>query len=164
MVKWNAQDYHRHSAAQQEWARELIAKLGLIGTERLLDVGCGDGKITAQIAGMLPSGAAVGVDKSEEMIGFAAQTFTADAWPNLSFAVMDASALTFDAEFDIVFSNAALHWIIDHRAVLRGIARLFHQVDAACCKWPAKAMPLRLSMWFPAQALSATVGDTVSPT
>ena len=43
---WNAADYHRSSPAQTLWAKELIAKIGLSGRERLLDIGCGDGKVT----------------------------------------------------------------------------------------------------------------------
>jgi trans-aconitate 2-methyltransferase len=62
----------------------------------------------------------VGVDKSEEMVRFAAEAFPS---PNLSFAIMDASSLSFDGEFDIVFSNATLHWVLDHRPVLSGIYR-----------------------------------------
>mgnify|MGYP001208748368 CR=1 FL=1 len=46
---WNAQDYEKHSKAQQKWARELIDKLSLKGTEDVLDLGCGDGKVTAEI-------------------------------------------------------------------------------------------------------------------
>jgi len=122
MVTWNASDYHRHSAAQQAWARELIDKLKLKENERVLDVGCGDGKITAQIARLVTSGKVTGVDKSEEMIAFAKEAFPPVIWPNLSYTVMDAEELAFDAEFDAVFSNATLHWIKDHQPVLRGIA------------------------------------------
>lgn len=123
MVKWDAADYHKHSSAQQEWARELIGKLSLTGSEHVLDVGCGDGKITAEIVGLVPDGSVVGVDTSEEMVRFAAETFPPQQWPNLSFRVMDASRLTFDREFDVVFSNATLHWVLDHGPVLRGIFR-----------------------------------------
>jgi trans-aconitate methyltransferase len=50
MYKWNAEDYHKNSANQQRCAREVIAKLELKGDEKILDIGCGDGKITAEIA------------------------------------------------------------------------------------------------------------------
>ena len=53
---WNAKDYAKHSTTQQTWARELISKLKLNGHESVLDVGCGDGKITAEIAGYVPDG------------------------------------------------------------------------------------------------------------
>jgi trans-aconitate 2-methyltransferase len=122
-TRWNAADYHCNSAAQQLWARELIAKLRLRGDESLLDLGCGDGKVTVEIAAQLPRGRVIGADVSSEMIEFAQRNFPPAGHPNLSFVHADASRLPFEAEFDVAFSNAALHWIVDHRPVLRGIAR-----------------------------------------
>ncbi len=61
---WNAADYHKSSTAQALWAKELIAKLELSGNERVLDIGCGDGKVTAEIARNLPGGNVTGVDSS----------------------------------------------------------------------------------------------------
>jgi trans-aconitate 2-methyltransferase len=120
---WNAKDYAKHSSTQQVWARELISKLKLNGHESLLDIGCGDGKITAEIAGYVPDGTVVGVDSSKEMIELARVDFIKNEYPNLSFQVMDARYLPFQERFDVVFSNAALHWIKDHRAVIAGIQK-----------------------------------------
>ena len=53
---WNAEDYSNHSSVQQHWAKELIFKLKLEGFESVLDVDCGDGKISAEIANQLPDG------------------------------------------------------------------------------------------------------------
>jgi trans-aconitate 2-methyltransferase len=120
---WNAQDYAKNSQNQFEWAQELIPKLKLQGNEALLDIGCGDGKITAELARCLPNGRAVGVDSSEKMIDLAKTSFPKKAYSNLSFQVMDARKLAFDSEFDVAFSNAALHWIVDQKAVLRGVQK-----------------------------------------
>ena len=119
---WNAADYAANSAQQQAWARELIARLKLRGDEHVLDVGCGDGKVTAEIARSLPNGAVVGIDASPQMIEFAQATFASDKVPNLGFRVMDARRIQLDPSFDLVFSNAALHWISDHEAFLQGAA------------------------------------------
>ena len=119
---WNAADYAANSAVQQSWARELIGKLNLRGDEHVLDVGCGDGKVTAEIARAVPRGLAVGVDASVEMIGFACKTFPATKISNLKFQVTDARKISFKTNFDLVFSNAALHWVDDHEAILRGAA------------------------------------------
>ncbi len=121
-IAWNAADYAANSAVQQTWARELIAKLNLRGDEHILDVGCGDGKVTAEIARALPRGSVTGADASPQMIEFAKKTFPAGAFPNLRFRVMDARKIKFDRRFDCVFSNAALHWVDDHEAILRGAA------------------------------------------
>ena len=107
---------------QQTWARELIARLKLRGDEHILDVGCGDGKVTAEIAQVVSRGSATGVDASPQMIGFAQKTFPAKKCPNLQFHVMDARKIKFDRQFDLIFSNAALHWVDDHQAILRGMA------------------------------------------
>jgi trans-aconitate 2-methyltransferase len=123
MYKWNAQEYAKNSSAQKQWAMGLLTKLHLKGRERVLDIGCGDGKITAVIAAQVPNGSVVGIDSSAEMIGFSKNNFPTASHPNLSFELMDASALTFDGEFDLVFSSSVLHWVADHRPVLSGIKR-----------------------------------------
>ena len=122
VATWNAADYHANSAVQQSWARELIAKLNLRGDEHILDVGCGDGKVTAEIARAVPRGSVVGVDASAEMIGFARKTFPSSKISNLKFLITDARKINFKTKFDLVFSNAALHWVDDHEAILRGAA------------------------------------------
>jgi trans-aconitate 2-methyltransferase len=121
-AKWNAADYAANSVVQQTWARELIAKLDLHGDENILDVGCGDGKVTAEIARAVSRGSVTGVDASPQMIAFAKKTFPAKKLPNLKFQVMDARKIKFAQSFDVVFSNAALHWVDDHEKILRGSA------------------------------------------
>jgi len=118
---WNAADYAKHSSVQQTWARELISKLKLKGHESVLDVGCGDGKVSAEIARYLPNGNVLGVDSSNDMIELACADFPQQQHPNLSFQLADARYLPFREQFDIVFSNAALHWIKNHDPVISGI-------------------------------------------
>ena len=89
----------------------------------MLDIGCGDGKITAQLASSLPRGCVVGIDSSEEMVDLARRSFPPSIYMNLSFQKMNAQSLSFKDEFDRVFSNAALHWIIDQRPILKGVQR-----------------------------------------
>ena len=89
-MKWNAADYAANSAVQQIWARELIAQLQLRGDEHILDVGCGDGKVTAEMARAVPTGSVTGIDASPEMIRFARKTFPPGKHPNLEFQIMDA--------------------------------------------------------------------------
>jgi trans-aconitate methyltransferase len=120
--KWNAADYAAHSAVQQTWARELIARLNLRGDEHVLDVGCGDGKVTAEIAHAVSRGSVMGIDASPQMIRFARATFPPRKIPNLRFRVMDAREIRFAQPFDLIFSNAVLHWVDDHQAFLRRAA------------------------------------------
>jgi len=120
---WNGRDYEKHSASQQKWARELIARLSLEGSESLIDIGCGDGKVTAEIAGILKGGSVVGIDSSESMIQLARKRYAANRNPNLIFILMDVVNLRFDSRFDVVFSNAALHWVKNHRPVVEAFYR-----------------------------------------
>ena len=120
IIAWNAADYAANSAVQQSWARELIAQFHLRGDEHILDVGCGDGKVTAELARAVPRGSVIGIDASAEMVGFARKTFSAAEISNLKFQITDARQISFKYKFDLVFSNAALHWVDDHEAILRG--------------------------------------------
>ncbi|MEP7043444.1 MAG: class I SAM-dependent methyltransferase [Dokdonella sp.] len=122
---WSAADYARHSSLQEAMASEVLALLNLAGDEKVLDIGCGDGRLSARIADRLPRGEVVAVDASADMVAFAAAAFTggaSGARSNLRFAVADAAALTYRAEFDRVVSFNALHWVPDQAPALRGIA------------------------------------------
>ena len=121
--QWDPEVYEKSSSAQKKWAEEVISKIKIKGDERVLDIGCGDGKVTAYIASLLPKGSVLGIDNSLEMIRFAQSRFPQSAWPNLSFLYGDARDLHYLDEFDLVVSFATLHWILDHRPVLEGIKR-----------------------------------------
>lgn len=121
MTEWNAAEYSRRSSLQEAMAQEVLALLDLKDSERILDVGCGDGKITAEIASRSPRGSVVGVDPSRDMIGFAQSHFGAATRPNLRFEVADARWLPFKNEFDLVVSFNALHWIPEQDAALTSI-------------------------------------------
>jgi len=118
---WNAADYAGNSSAQLQWAEELIARLALKGSESVLDIGCGDGKVSALMARAVRNGHVVGIDSSESMIGLAGEQFPPTSHPNLSFRLMDAMEIRFSEKFDVAFSNATLHWVNDQTAVLRGV-------------------------------------------
>ncbi len=114
--KWDSSLYDdRHSFVWRQ-AGDLIELLDPRPGERILDVGCGTGHLTARIA---DRGAEVtGLDNSTSMIAQARQNY-----PKLKFALADARTFACDEPFDAVFSNAALHWIPDAPAAIAGIAR-----------------------------------------
>jgi trans-aconitate methyltransferase len=121
MHKWDPKVYEKSSSAQQKWAEELLSKVSIRGDERILDIGCGDGKITAEVAMLVPRGSVLGLDNSREMLSFARGRFPHVSWPNLEFQYGDASKLQHEDEFDLILSFACLHWVQDHRPVLEGI-------------------------------------------
>jgi trans-aconitate 2-methyltransferase len=121
MTEWDAPEYARLSGLQQAMAEEVLALLDLKGQERVLDVGCGNGNVTAEIAARVQPGTVVGVDSSADMIAFASRHFGPAARPNLRFEVADARHLPFRDEFDLVVSFNALHWIPEQGQPLRSI-------------------------------------------
>ena len=117
---WNPEDYAKNSDAQLKWARSLTKDINLKEYQSILDVGCGDGKITGDFAASLPNSRIVGVDSSPEMIAYARDKYPQSEYPNLTFNCIDARSLQFKQEFDLLFSNATLHWVDDHQAFLMG--------------------------------------------
>jgi trans-aconitate 2-methyltransferase len=120
--EFDGRKYEQASAHQKEWGTALIAELDFQGTEHVLDLGCGDGALTARMAELLPQGQVVGIDSSRGMIA-AAQP---KAKHNLRFVLMDINDLDFSEEFDVIFSNATLHWIKDHRHLYKNVCRLLY--------------------------------------
>jgi trans-aconitate methyltransferase len=111
---WNPCEYSAHGRFVTDLGANILEWLDPKPGEEILDLGCGDGVLTAQIA---ERGARVlGVDASSEMVDAARVR-------GVTAHVIDATQLTFQRQFDAVFSNAALHWIHDQPALLRGVAR-----------------------------------------
>ena len=122
---WNPNLYDAKHAFVWKYGADLISLLAPQAGERILDIGCGTGHLTAQIA---DSGATVvGTDRSAEMVNAARREY-----PHLQFEVADARDLRFRAEFDAVFSNATLHWI--HEPERR---------DPECVERPSAARTVR---------------------
>src|SRR5579863_2837338 len=115
-ITWDAKLYDDKHSFVWEKGKGVVELLAPKPGERILDLGCGTGHLTAEIAA---TGASViGIDRSPEMISQARRQF-----PNLEFEVADARRLDFERQFDAVFSNAVLHWIVEPELVVRSVAR-----------------------------------------
>jgi trans-aconitate methyltransferase len=101
---WDADRYEESGRFVHEAAADLIEQLDPRPGERILDLGCGTGHLTAEIAdrGATP----VGVDSDPEMLATAREQH-----PGIEFRVGDIREVRFDEPFDAVFSNAAFHWV-----------------------------------------------------
>jgi SAM-dependent methyltransferase len=111
---WNADEYARTAPYVAKLGNDVLRLLAPKPGEQILDLGCGDGVLTAKIA---HAGArVVGIDASEDMVERTRST-------GLPAEVMDAEELTFDGDFDAVFSNAAIHWLQRPDDMLKGVRR-----------------------------------------
>lgn len=111
---WQAERYANNARFVADLGLPVLDLLAPKRGERILDLGCGDGALTAKL---IETGAEVlGVDSAEDLLDAARKL-------GLSVQAMDGHKLTFDAEFDAVFSNAALHWMLDPDAVIAGVHR-----------------------------------------
>lgn len=112
--EWDTKTYDEGHSFVYEYGEEVVDLLDPQTGERVLDLGCGTGHLTARIS---KSGAnAVGLDVSKEMVREARE-----AYPECEFIHEDARDFSFDEPFDAVFSNAALHWIPEQDAVLGSV-------------------------------------------
>lgn len=111
---WDAGLYDDRHAFVWQYGASLVELLAPQSGERILDLGCGTGHLTAQIAHK--GATVVGMDRSEEMLTQARQ-----AYPHLEFVSGDARSFTFLTPFDAVFSNAVLHWVKEPTTAIRAI-------------------------------------------
>ncbi|MBP1909345.1 methyltransferase domain-containing protein [Methanolobus bombayensis] len=116
---FDGEKYEKFSAPQQEWGSKVIDELGLNDNDNILDLGCGNGLLSAKLAEKVPHGKIIGVDSSSSMIEQAEK----HKKNNMEFLLCDITKLNFEEAFDVVFSNAALHWVKDHSLALRQVYR-----------------------------------------
>ena len=116
--EFDGEKYKRASAQQRIWGKKLISELRLKGSERILDLGCGDGLLTAELARLVPDGLALGIDSCESMMRTARKDHAA---PNLRFELQDINTIDFESQFDLIYSNATLHWVNDHDRLLEHV-------------------------------------------
>ena len=132
---WQAEKYHNHSGVQKEAAHHLLDQLNLIGNEVVLDIGCGDGKITLEIAERVRKGLVYGTDLSKEMIDFAQKTFESKK-DNLIFFVQNAEKIEFPRKFDLIFSSFALQWVPGIDAFFEGAYQHLKSEGCLACTIP----------------------------
>jgi trans-aconitate 2-methyltransferase len=139
--EWNAAAYHVVSEPQFAWGLRVLDRLSFAGHERVLDAGCGSGRLTKELAARIPNGSVVGCDLSDNMTRAAAQTL--GNLPTRSVVRADLSSLPFRAAFDLIFSTATFHWVHDHDrlfAELRGALRGGGRLEAQCGGGPNLAV------------------------
>jgi ubiquinone/menaquinone biosynthesis C-methylase UbiE len=131
-MDWDAERYHRLSDPQRDWGRRVLERLAPMPGERILDIGCGTGRLTAELLALVGHGLVIALDRSPSMLRQAAGQHGAPVAgphdvgvrpPRIHFVRADAVALPFIDAFDGVFSTATFHWVSDHDALFASIAR-----------------------------------------
>lgn len=129
-MEWNSILYDEKHDFVAEYGRGLLEFVPKNDEQSILDLGCGTGVLTAQLAELCDK--IIGVDSSQSMIDKAEKQFN-----NIEFRVCDALALPFENEFDIVFSNAVFHWISDHNTLLKNIHKVLKPQGLLVCEFGA---------------------------
>lgn len=120
--KWDAELYRQTATQQTKLALSILKEMTFKGDERVLDIGCGDGRITAYIATeLVPKGTVLGIDASPEMIKLSQETFPQNIYSNLAFQNIPAEALNLPKQFDVIISFNALHWVKEQVLALKNI-------------------------------------------
>lgn len=112
-LKWDAKLYQENSAFQYELALMAIEKLQPGSGDKILDIGCGNGVATIELAKYVPDGEVVAIEISSEMYKQAQENIRERNITNINVINRDAFNIDYSNEFDAVFSNSAIHWIYD---------------------------------------------------
>ncbi len=126
-AEWNAQIYHEVSNPHVGWGAKVIEELHLQGNELIADLGCGTGRVTAQLLEYLPAGRVIAIDRSANMID-EARAHLEPRYPGqvtyLQSDLLDLRPPAIDQPVDLVFSTATFHWVRDHDTLFANIYAL----------------------------------------
>lgn len=119
---WDAQTYDRVADPMTRWGSTVLDRLPLRGDERILDAGCGSGRVTEQLAERLPEGRVIALDGSPSMVEAARQRL-ARFGERIDYVVADLGLpLPIQGRVDAVLSTATFHWVSDHDALFANLA------------------------------------------
>src|SRR5882724_6567940 len=109
MPRWDSDQYLKFANERTQPAVDLLTRVAMDAPRSVADLGCGPGNSTGLLRQRWPAAAVVGVDSSAEMLDAARKAHSDGTWQ-----LADIAHWTPSAPCDVVFSNAALHWVPDH--------------------------------------------------
>jgi trans-aconitate 2-methyltransferase len=134
-TEWDATSYHTVSAPQTSWGHVVLDSLALDGAERVIDAGCGSGRLTAALLDRLPRGRVLALDRSRNMLEVARANLRPGYGGRVHFVQAALPAVPVAGWADVVFSTATFHWVRDHDALFRhlhGALRQGGRLHAQC--------------------------------
>ena len=132
MREWDPDQYLQFKRERTQPSIELVARIQMDDPRTIIDIGCGPGNSTQILLRRWPHADILGLDKSEKMIQKARQDY-----PHQKWIVGDASTLETRQTYDIVFSNAAIHWIPEHDVLLRRLFQIVNKNGILAVQVPA---------------------------
>ena len=133
--EWDAATYDRVADPQARWGREVVDRLVLRGDERVLDAGCGSGRVTEYLLERLPRGRVIALDVSTTMLEEAGRRL-ATASGRVDFVLADlGDPLPVEPRVDAVLSTATFHWVPDHDALFRNLAAVLGPGGQLAAQW-----------------------------
>lgn len=135
-MKWDAEKYDSVKAPQIDAGWELIAMAQVRENDSILDIGCGTGKLTLELARLAFGGAVIGIDPSREMLNKAREVTGAAG--NVRLDLIPAEAMDFEGAFDLAFSNSALQWVKEQKKALALTFRSLKKGGRIAFQLPAK--------------------------
>jgi trans-aconitate 2-methyltransferase len=130
-LSWDVDQYERFKNERAQPFRDLAALIEPRPNMRIIDLGCGTGELTRELHEQFAASETIGIDSSESMLQKASSSGT------LHFQLGDIESFTSDRPFDLVFSNAALHWIRDHERLFTRLMSLIADHGQLAIQMPA---------------------------
>jgi trans-aconitate 2-methyltransferase len=140
MTDWDPELYNRFRNYRAEPFRTILARLEIDPAERIVDLGCGSGENTVELLRRAARGYALGIDSSPAMIeraNAAKDALAPELATRLEFRLGDIGKVQLPARYSLVFSNAALHWISDHRPALEACHNILQAGGKLVVQMPA---------------------------
>ncbi len=135
-MRWDAEIYDSAKSPQTDAGMELVAMANVKAGDSVLDIGCGTGRLTCELARLAHNGKVIGIDPSPEMVS-KAREITA-SFDNISLMQTPAQKIDFKNEFDIVYSNSALQWIKEQEDVIARTYKALSPNGRIAIQLPAK--------------------------
>jgi trans-aconitate 2-methyltransferase len=143
VADWNPIQYLKFANERTQPSLDLAGRIATDDVSSILDVGCGPGNSTQVLRTRWPDARITGLDNSKEMIAEAEKTY-----PDGNWVVGDASQLSPPPTYDVVFSNAVLQWVPDHRALIPRLLSLVNKGGILAVQVPANSeSPLHHAVW-----------------
>lgn len=137
-TKSMVRQYVHHSELQRRWAWSILSTHHFLGDEKVLDIGCGDGKIAADISKLVPKGKVVGIDPSKAMLHWSTRQYHPFEFPNLEFQLGSALCYNTEEKFDVIVSFCALQFCKDQVTALREIKNHLSPQGMVLLTFPAE--------------------------